>query len=464
MSSKIEDLGGLKRLVSVTVPASDIQSSYQKTLANEAKHSNIKGFRKGKVPLKVIEKQSGAAILEHTVSQLVDKAMQDAVKENKLNVAGVLETSELPEDIGKDSSVSIDVTVEVYPDIDLKDFSLVKFAMPVAAISEEDINDAMDKLRDQGKTWVTVDRVAEKGDQIIFDFSGIKQGETEPMENATAEDYTLELGNNQMIPGFEDDLYGMKAGEEKDSVVRFPDDYHAKDLAGKDVTFSFKLKEVQESKLPEWEDLPETLDKKEGGIEAIREEVKMNLDNQLKQSLTGLKKALAFKELSSLNPIEVPKTLVDGEIKQLQKQSLSQMGVNVEDKMPDFELPREPFVKRAESRVRNGLLLGAVIEKFKLKPDDKRVRIYIEDMASAYDSPEAYVNYYMSSPERLQQVRGVVLEDQAVDKLLESAECVDKKMTTQEVVEAQNTIERELDPSSEKLGDEASSKDEESGK
>lgn len=442
MSVEIEKLDGLQRCLNISIADKDISDAYNKTLQQEASKANIKGFRKGKVPPKVLEQQSGKAIRQHVVAQLVDDAFNSAVKEYKLQVAGTISSTPLPEILQPGEPVDIKVTIEVYPEVDLKDLNNSKVEVPVSEVTEADIESTIENLQAQYGEWNAVERAAEKDDKVTIDFAGTLVGESEAMENGSAEGHVMELGKANMIPGFEDGVIGMQPGETKTLQLKFPEDYHAKEIAGKDVEFAVTLHKVEQQSPLAVEALPEKLSMKDGGIEAVRDEIRKNLSVQLLQNKRALLKAHVLERLRELNPIDIPSALIDAEIKHMQDELYKRMTGGKGGERPDIDLPRDPFVKEATVRVANGLLLSEAVKKFDIKPDAAAVQKEIEERAQAFQDPQMFINYCTQDKNQMAQMQMLVLENQVIDKLLESASAENKNYTAQELTAALQELQK----------------------
>jgi trigger factor len=267
-----------------------------------------------------------------------------------------------------------------------------------------------------------VERAAEDGDKVVINFVGSIDGEE--FEGGKAEDFELQLGSGRMIPGFEEGIKRHKAGEEFDIDVNFPEEYHAENLKGKAAKFAITLKEVKGAELPEINDeFASRFGITEGGIDALKAEIRKNMERELQQALKGNVKEQVLNGLLAGNEVELPKALVDGEVDALRRQALQRFGGN-NAQMP--ELPAELFTEQAERRVKIGLLLGEVIRTNELQPEDERVQTLIASMASAYEDPKEVIAYYNSNKELMQSMRNLALEEQAVEVILKSAKVTEK--------------------------------------
>jgi trigger factor len=291
-------------------------------------------------------------------------------------------------------------------------------------------------MRRQRMTYKTVERAAKEGDQVTVDFKGTIDGE--PFAGGEAENYRLVLGEGQFLEEFEQGVMGAKPGEEKTVTVSFPDDYHGEEVAGKAVEFKIQVNKVAEPKLPEVnEEFAKSFGVKDGDMEAFRKEVADNLARERDERLSRLTRTRVLDAMIRENDLEVPEKLVEREIESMiamNKSMLEQQGLPTDQFSPD----REQYREDAERRVAMGLILSEVVRKNEMKADPDRVKDRIEKMAVSYEQPEAFVQWYYSSRERMQQVESMVLEEQVVELLLEGADTKDKAISLQELTEQQS--------------------------
>ena len=296
-------------------------------------------------------------------------------------------------------------------------------------MADSDVDNMLDILRKQNTSFENVDRAAENGDQLNIDFVGKLDGEA--FAGGSAKGTALVLGSGRMIPGFEDALVGVKAGEERVITPTFPADYQNLDLAGKTAEFTVTVNSVAAPKLPELNDAFFALfGIKEGGLEGFRTEVRKNMERELRQAIKSKVKNQVMEALLAGNPVEVPKALISNEIDRLRAQAVQQFGSNIKAD----QLPAELFEEQAKRRVLLGLVVAEVVKQFDLKPDEARVREMIQEMASAYQEPEQVVSWYYKNEQQLGEVRSVVLEEQVVDTVLQKAKVTDKQVSYEEAV------------------------------
>ena len=430
MQVSVETIDGLERRLTITVPAETVDVEVKNRLRHIAKTQRINGFRPGKVPPSVIQKRYGKGVRQEVAGELMQRNFVEAIVAEKINPAG------RPEFVAKSNNdgeaLVFEATFEVYPDVELKDIEKIEVERPVAQVTDKDLDEMFVTLQKQHQTWKENKRKSKKGDKLTIDFTGRVDGEE--FEGGKAENFELELGSNRMIPGFEKEIIGMKAGEEKTIKVTFPEDYHVENLKGKEAEFDIVVKKTEGPVLPEIdEEFAKLFGIEEGGVEALREEVRKNMERELKQTLKAKVKEQVIDGLLAANDVELPKALVAQEVDVLRQQAMQRFAGQMDPKnMP--ELPAEMFTEQAEKRVKIGLLLGEVIKQNELKVDDKKVDELIESAASAYEDPQEVINYYKNNQELYQQMQNVALEEQAVEFITEKAKVTDKEATFKDIM------------------------------
>jgi trigger factor len=433
MQVVIEKLSGLQRRLTITVEKETVKEAYQERLKNVAKSAAMKGFRPGKAPMHVIENRYSKSICQEIAGDLMQKTFDEAVREKELRIAGQPQVS--PKPVEPDVEFEYEATFEVYPEITLKDLNNVTLEKVVSKIASEDIDKVIDKIRGKQATWSVVERASKEGDKVEIDFEGFIDGKA--FEGGKAEHFELELGAKQMIPGFEEGIAGKKAGEEFDIKVTFPEKYPVKDLAEKQATFKIKLHNVKEATLPVVdEEFLKKVGFAEKTVDDFKAHVKNSLETELEQLIENKFKSHVFEKLLSLNKIEVPEALIKSEIANLQNMTRRQMAMQQGKKeLPDMELPSEPFQEQANRRVSLGLLIGELIRENEMKADAAKVREKIQEMTKMYPNPEQILELYYQNERMLAEVEGVVLEEQAIAKLLESAKIQEKALDYEAFIE-----------------------------
>lgn len=434
MQVSIETTSGLERRLTVGVPSAQVESEVAKRLQEASKNVRINGFRQGKVPMKVVKQRYGAGVRQEVIGEVMSRSFYEAVQKEDVKPAGQpsIEAKEISE--GKD--LEYVATFEVYPSIELADLSKVEITKHSANVSDQDVENMIEVLRKQQAAWSEVERAAASGDKVVIDFVGTKDGEE--FAGGKADGQELLLGSGSMIPGFEDGVAGLKAGEEKTLSLTFPEDYQAEELKGAAVEFAVKVNKVLESELPELNDeLFAKFGVEEGGEAKFREEVKGNMDRELTNAAKAKVKKQVMDSLIEANEVDVPSALVANEVQTLRNQMMQQFG-GASDKIDAKALlPDDMFKEEASRRVALGLLVGEVIKTAELKADGDRVRAMVEEVASTYQSPEEVVEYYYNNEQLLQGVEAAVLEDQVVEHVLTIAKVSEQESSYDDLIKPQ---------------------------
>ena len=353
--------------------------------------------------------------------------------QEKLRPAGQPSIEPKTLEAGKD--LEYVATFEVFPEIKIVELSDFKVEKPLAEVTDEDVDRIIDVFRKQQGSWEDVDRAAQEGDRVTIDFSGTRDGE--PFEGGSAEGSELELGSGRMIPGFEDGIIGMQAGDEKTLSLTFPEDYHQEELRGAAVEFAVKVHKVEELRLaPLDKDLFEAYGVEGGDEETFRAEVRQNMARELRNAVDArVKQQVMDALIEAYRSVDIPQALIAQEINALREQMFQQFG-GASSKELDLKslLPDEMFSERAQRRVRLGLVLSELIAHHQLKAEPEALRAAVEDIASTYQDPEEVVNWYYANQDQLAAVESRVLEDKAVAHLLDQAEVVDSACSYQEAI------------------------------
>ncbi|MBS0879745.1 trigger factor [Pantoea sp. JGM49] len=428
MTVSVETTQGLGRRISITVAADSIESAVKKELVEVAKKVRIDGFRKGKVPANIISQRYGASVRQDVLGELMTRNFVDAIIKEKINPAGA--PNYVPGEYKEGEDFTYAVEFEVYPEVELKGLDAIEVEKPVVEVTDADVDTMLETLQKQQATWKESDAAATAEDRATIDFSGSVDGEE--FEGGKASEFVLAMGQGRMIPGFEEGVVGHKAGETFTIDVKFPDDYHAETLKGKDAKFEIVLKKVETRELPELtEEFIKRFGVEDGSVAGLRAEVRKNMDRELKGAIRNRVKSQAIDGLVEANDIDVPVALIDSEIDVLRRQAAQRFGGNEKQA---FELPRELFEEQAKRRVVVGLLLGEVIRINELKADEDRVKALIEEMASAYEDPQEVIEFYSKNNELMNNMRNVALEEQAVEAVLAKAKVTDKATNFQELM------------------------------
>lgn len=433
MQVSIETTSGLERRLTVGVPAARVDVEVDSRLQKAAQNVKLPGFRPGKVPMKVMRQRFGTGVRQEVLGEVMSQSFQEAVVQEKLRPAGQPNIEPRNLEAGKD--LEYVAIFEVFPDVDVAEMKGFAIEKPVADVKDEDVDTIIEVFRKQQGDWQAAERAAQDGDKVTLDYEGTK--DSEAFEGGSAEDSELELGSGRMIPGFEEGVVGMKAGEEKTLQLSFPEDYHNEELKGAAVEFKITLRSVLEM-------VPAALDDalfakygvEDGGEPQFRKEVADNMARELKNAVeTKVKQQVMDALLEAHQSLEVPKALVDQEIGVMRNQMFQQFGgASNQDLDLDSLLPNDMFTDNAMRRVKLGLVMAEIISKHEVKADAEKVRAVIDEMASTYQDPQEVIDYYYSNQEQLSSVESKVLEDQVVEKLLESANINENKCSYQEAI------------------------------
>ena len=418
---------GLERRLTVALPAEQYDKEIVNRLKSLSQRVRVDGFRAGKVPLKVVEQRWGSSVRQEVRDELANSSFYEAINKEKLRPAGMPHFEFQAEEPG--NGLKYTAVFEVYPEFEIQMPAEFKIEKPSASINDADIDKMVETLRKQRQTWETVSRGAQEGDRVVMDFTGTLDGKEFP--GNSAKEYAVVLGSGTLLGEFDSNLLGLKAGDEKGFDIQFPKDYHAQDLAGKQVHFDVKIHEVSGGKLPDLdEEFFKSYGVKEGGAEAFRAEIKATMLRELDQAVKQRVKVQVMTALMAANPIEVPKVLIDEEIARINKEQADSFGPSNRG----GEEPGESLEERAQQRVALGLILAEIIKKNQFKADPEKVRSTVNALAAAYESPDEVVAWYYARRERLGNVEALVLEDQAAEWLTTQAEVQDKPMSFEELV------------------------------
>jgi trigger factor len=417
----MEKTGQHERKLNVTIPAEQVQEEVKEKLSKLAKTARIPGFRKGKVPQNVIQQRFGEDARYEVIGSLVQTSLQDAIRQESLTPASTPTVDITSNEEGK--PLEYNAVFEIYPDIELKGVDKIHVDKPMIEITEDDLSTALDKIRHQMIDWKTVDRAAQKGDRLSVDLTGTLVGETTPFTDI--KDMKVELGAGQMIPGFEDNLMGATAKQAISFEVPFPADYWDAKLASKLARFDLNVLTVEGPELPELnDDIAEKVGIKEGGLEKLKEKMKEGLQNEAHQLLNQDLKQQVLDQLLAANTVDVPQSLINTELEMLNRNPGS---AKLDDK--------QSLEDNAKRRVALSLLLGQYIKQEGIALDQEKVQQAVRQMAMNYPDPQAIIKWFYQDYQRLSGVASMVLEDQAVEKLLEAVKPSDKKLSYKQIAE-----------------------------
>jgi len=405
MEVSIENTGGLARRMTVQVPAERVDQEVESRLQSMCQTVRLDGFRPGKVPLKVIEQKYGKQVRLEVVDQVVNSTLQEALTQESIRPAGVPSID--PKEFAPGEPLEYTATFEIFPELSGNIQYGFRVSKPMVAIADEDVAGMLENLRTQRGVWNAVDRAAQTGDQVTIDFEGTVDGK--PFTGNKGEKVPVVLGSDSMIPGFEDQLVDVSAGDDKTLDISFPDDYPASEVAGKAASFTVKVHTVSEVELPALDDdFARAFGVEDAGLDGLKGEIRNNMERELRGLVASKMKEQVFNGLMEANPVEVPRSLVDNELQQLRSR---QEEGGTED--------AAELETRAERRVKLGVVVSEIARQNQLQIDPDRVRQMVETIASSYEKPEEVVQWYYGNQEMLSGVQSAVIEEQVVDWIVE---------------------------------------------
>lgn len=430
MQVSVEATKGLERRMKVAVPAERVEKEVENRLKSLSRTAKLAGFRPGKVPMRVITSKFGPQVRKEVLDEVTQRSFQEAVHQEKLQLAGRPQIEFRPSASGQDFEYT--AVFEVYPGIKLAPLSTIKIEKPVAEITEADVDNMLEKMRKQRIEWQPAARAAQLEDQLVVDFRGTINGVD--FQGNTGNNIAIVLGSKAFIEDFEQQLIGVKAGDETTVNVTFPDNYQAKNLAGQRALFEVKVHSVSEPRMPEIDaEFIRSFECKADSLEGFRQEVREGMTVEMEQVLKDLTKSQVMDQLYSINPLELPKALLEAEIANLMKQTrdtLKSHGAKVDE----VTLSQDMFEERARRRVSVGLLMADIVKNNNFKVQASKVREAIEKIASTYDDPAEVISWYYADRSRLGSIESLVLEDQVIDLILTSASITENKMTFDDVM------------------------------
>ena len=391
------------------------------------------GFRPGKVPMNVVAQRYGYSVHYEVMNDKVGEKFNEAVNEAKLRVAGAPRITE--KDGAPEGQVAFDATFEVYPEVKIGDLAAAEVERVSTEVTDAAIDKTLDILRKQRRTFQqrAAAEGAAEGDRATIDFEGKIDGV--PFEGGKAEGFQFIIGEGQMLEQFDQAVRGMKAGESKTFPLQFPADYHGKDVAGKEADFLVTLKKVEAQHLPEVnEALAKSLGIKDGTVEALRADIKKNLEREVRFRVLARNKSSVMEALIKVAELDVPKALVAGEVERMTEAAradLKKRGIKDAENAP---IPAEIFEPQAERRVRLGLVVGELVRANNLQAKPEQLQAHIEEMAQSYERPAEVVRWYLGDRERMAEVEAVVIENNVAEFVMAKAKVADKVVPFDELM------------------------------
>jgi len=430
--SNVETLTGLQRRLTATIPQQQIRTEVESRLKRLGRTAKVSGFRPGKAPIKVLEQQYGDSVQQEVLGESLQRSFAEAAIANKLDVAGYPEFEIKTTDL-KAPEIEFSATFEVYPQVvigDIKGESITRVAFK---LSEDDVDDTIKTLRKQRAVYKAVDRAAKNDDQLLIDFTGTLNGE--PFEGGSAKDFKVLLGSGRMLADFENGIVGCKAGETKSFDMTFPADYHGKDVAGKQVTFTITVHKVEEPQLPEVDaDFVRSVGVADGDVEKFKQEIRDNVSREAQRRVKVRNKESVMAVLLKVAQLEVPTSLLQGEAQRLMEQSMRDMEARGMKIPKGMKLPAEMFLERAESRVKLGLILAELVKQQNLKATPAQVEALIEEYAQSFERPDEVRSWYRAEPARMQELENLALEDNVVAWVMAGAKVTDQEVKLNELM------------------------------
>lgn len=436
MHISVEESGVIERKLTISVPRAEVDREIEQRLRKLTQRARLPGFRPGKAPRHIINNRYGAQVTNEVVGDTINSSYRAALAERNIAPAGLVSIEPKPLADGED--LQYVATVEVYPQIPAPTLHGRKLEKPVCEITAADVMRTLENIRKQRAEFVARAGKAQAGDRLTVDFHGVLDGQ--PFAGGDATGQQLILGEGRMPAEFERDLAAAEVGDAKRITVAFPEAHPAAELAGKTAEFEVKVIAVDKPILPELNAaFAEKLGVKAGGMDALREQIELNLKRELATRMRAVTRDLVLAELAKINAIEVPKGLVAAEIDRRMKMLGERLARSAPGKPPPLQ--REDFAAAAQQHIKLSLIVGGVVEKFSIKPDADKVRARIAELAAGYDDREAMIKWYHSDPARRRQIENLVLEEQMVECALATATVTEKKVSFAELMQAEPAAE-----------------------
>ncbi len=433
MAVQVETLDKLERRITLSLPAATIASEVESRLRRLSRTVKADGFRPGKVPMSVVSQRYGYSVHSEVLNDKVGQVFSEAVTEAKLRVAGpprITEKEGAPE-----GEVAFDATFEVYPEVKIGDLSTAEVERVTTEVGDEAVDKTLDILRKQRRTFQQRPAVepAAVGDRVTIDFAGTVDGV--PFDGGKAEAFQFVIGEGQMLEQFDAAVRGMKTGDSKTFPLQFPADYQGKDVAGKEADFMVTLKKIETQHLPEVDEaFAKSLGIGGGTVEALRADIRKNLEREVKFRIQARNKASVMDALVKVSELEVPKALVAGETERMIEDMRADLKKRGMKDVENAQLPAEMFTGQAEKRVRLGLVVGELVRSQNLQAKPEQLQAHIEELSQSYEKPAEVMRWYLSDRKRMADVEGVVVENNVANHVLERAKVTDKSVPFDELM------------------------------
>ncbi len=429
MQVSVESTTAVERRMTVGIPSAQVDGAVEKRLQQTARSVRINGFRPGKVPMAVVRKRFGEGVRQEVLGELMRDAYLEAIQKEKLRPAGYPRFE--PKTADAAGAIEFIAVFEVYPDVVVSNLEAIRIIRQTSEVQDADIDTMIENLRRQSARFSVTEDAAGQGDRVVVSYVGSIDGEA--FAGGTADDATIVIGANKMIPGFEEGLVGLRAGDTRTLELAFPAEYHAENLRGRNASFAVSVKSVSRSELPAVDaDFFAAYGVENVDLEGFRAELRKNMEREARNATKAKIKQQIVEQLVASTAVEVPSTLVNGEIDRMRQEAVQRFG-NA-GKMDPAALPAELFRDQAVKRVQTGLIFAQIVKDHALRATDDLVRAKIEDLASSYQDPAQFVEWFMSNPEQKSQMETAVLEDLVVERVMTVAQIDDQTVSYEESV------------------------------
>ena len=429
MQVTVETTQGLERRMRVEIPEERIKGEVDKRLGDLARNARIPGFRPGKAPVRVIARRFGRQVRGEVVGEIMQESLVDALNREQLRPAAAPRIAPVENDSG--AGLSYTATFDVLPDVTLPAFESIEIARPAASVVDEDVDRMLETMRAQRRTWNTVGRAALPSDRVVVDFEGIVDGKR--LEEAGATEMPVQLDARRMVEGFEEGLVGASAGEERTLNLVFPENY-PEHLKGKPVTFNVEIRRVEEPELPDVDEaFAQSFGVADGGVEALRSEVRANMERELADGMRTALKQRVMEALLANVEIDLPQSMVRDEVARAMARRREEMARSGLDPQ-QVELEPDPYEEPVRRRISLDLLIAEIIKEHRIELDHSKVRARVETIASTYQDPARILDWYYSDRERLSGIESLVFEDQVVEWVLERARVSDERASFDQIL------------------------------
>ncbi len=428
MQASIANTSDLEKVITITVPAEELEKAYNEKISLLAKNKRIDGFRPGKAPKAIIERYFGSQAITEAADLLISRNYVQAVYENKIHVAGRPTVDIKTFELGKD--FVFDAKVSVFAEITLADLSQVSIERVKSEIKDSDIDEMIENVRQQRATWLepVADNVAEDKDKLVINFTGTLDGKEFP--GGKAEKYSYVLGSHSLLKDMEDSLYGKKAGDKFDADVAFPENYRNSDLSGKTAKFAIEVVSVAKVQLPEVnEEFIKSLQVANPTVENFRNELSKNMNRQLTETVNRQNQGHVVDALLKANQFEVPADAIENEARAIYDNRIKLYKQQFGDKVPVPPFNLDEFKDAAKEQIRVSLIMNKIVEENNITLDQDKLDAYVKQMASAYEENEKVIEYYKSNKQIMENLSNEVMNQQIVDFVYSKAQVTEKDVS-----------------------------------